>query len=200
MAQRLLILAAAAALTACAGQASKPTPTPAAAPVPVAPAPKSGLDLAGFDRDVRPQDDLYRFVGGNWLAHTEIPPDRTNYGSFIILEDRAKEEIRALVAAAAQQPNRAAGSDAQKVGDFYNSFMDTARVESLGLDPLAAELAQKSGAASRTVKRLVDRGLDLDLRAGLELEKQQVAAHMRTEDAIAGLRAFRERARKKETS
>ena len=65
---------------------------------------------------------------------------------------------------------------------------------------LAAELAQKSGAASRTVKRLVDRGLDLDLRAGLELEKQQVAAHMRTEDAIAGLRAFRERARKKETS
>jgi enoyl-CoA hydratase/carnithine racemase len=65
---------------------------------------------------------------------------------------------------------------------------------------LAAELAEKSGAASRTVKRLVDRGLDLDLREGLELEKQQVAAHMRTDDAAAGLRAFRERARRKETS
>ena len=65
---------------------------------------------------------------------------------------------------------------------------------------LAAELADKSGEASRTVKRLVDHGLALDLRAGLELEKQQVAAHMRTDDAVAGLRAFRERARRKEPS
>jgi enoyl-CoA hydratase/carnithine racemase len=63
---------------------------------------------------------------------------------------------------------------------------------------LAAELAQKSGAASRTVKLLVDRGLDLALPDGLELEKQMVAAHMRTDDAAAGLRAFRERARRKE--
>ncbi len=62
---------------------------------------------------------------------------------------------------------------------------------------LAAELAEKSGAASRTVKLLVDRGLDLELREGLELEKQTVAAHMRTEDAAAGLRAFRERARRR---
>jgi len=135
-------MAVAAFLTACASQAPEAPPAAPAPAVPAAPPLRSGLDLGGFDRSVRPQDDLYRFAGGNWLAHTEIPPDRTNYGSFIILEDRAKEEIRALVAAAAQQPNRAAGSDAQKVGDFYNSFMDTARVESLGLDPLAAELAQ----------------------------------------------------------
>jgi enoyl-CoA hydratase/carnithine racemase len=60
---------------------------------------------------------------------------------------------------------------------------------------LAAELAGKSGAASRAVKHLVDRGLDLELRDGLALEKDTVAAHMRTEDAAAGLRAFRERAR-----
>jgi enoyl-CoA hydratase/carnithine racemase len=65
---------------------------------------------------------------------------------------------------------------------------------------LATELAAKSGAASRTVKLLVDRGLDLELREGLELEKQKVAAHMRTDDAAAGLRAFRDRSRRKEPS
>jgi enoyl-CoA hydratase/carnithine racemase len=65
---------------------------------------------------------------------------------------------------------------------------------------LAAELAGKSGAASRTVKRLVDRGLDLTLVEGLELEKQLVAEHMRTDDAKSGLRAFRERERRKETT
>ena len=60
---------------------------------------------------------------------------------------------------------------------------------------LAGELAEKSGEASRAVKHLVDRGLDLELREGLALEQRIVAAHMRTADAIAGLRAFRERRR-----
>lgn len=58
---------------------------------------------------------------------------------------------------------------------------------------LARELAAKSPAASRTAKALVDRGLDVDLRTGLELEKRMVADHMRGDDAQAGLRAFAER-------
>jgi enoyl-CoA hydratase/carnithine racemase len=63
---------------------------------------------------------------------------------------------------------------------------------------LARELADKSRAASRTVKTLVDRGLDVDLRTGLELEKRLVAEHMRGADAQAGLRAFAERRRGKD--
>ena len=58
---------------------------------------------------------------------------------------------------------------------------------------LARELAAKSPAASRTAKALVDRGLDVELRTGLELEKRMVADHMRGDDAKAGLRAFTER-------
>ena len=77
--------------------------------------------------------------------------------------------------------------------------MPTGTVEAATL-ALARDLAEKSGAASRTVKRLVDRGLDLDVRAGLALEKEEVAAHMRTPDAAAGLRAFRERRSRKELS
>ena len=61
---------------------------------------------------------------------------------------------------------------------------------------LARELAGKSVAASRAAKRLIDRGLDVDLRTGLELEKRVVAEHMLGEDAKAGLRAFAERKRK----
>ena len=60
----------------------------------------------------------------------------------------------------------------------------------------AREIATKSRAANVTVKRLVDRGLDLDLRTGLELEKRLVAEHMCGDDAQAGLRAFAERRRK----
>jgi len=155
MADRFISLAAAALLVTCAAQAAKPTPP--AQPAPPAPAPLiSGLDLSGFDRNVRPQDDLYRFVGGGWLARTEIPADRSNYGSFIILDDQAQEEVRNLIVAASQQPNRAPGSDAQKAGDFYLSYMNTDRVESLGLTPLKAELARIDAIATpRDVARYI---------------------------------------------
>ena len=155
MADRFISLAAAALLVTCAAQAAKTTPP--AQPAPPAPAPLiSGLDLSGFDRNVRPQDDLYRFVGGGWLARTEIPADRSNYGSFIILDDQAQEEVRNLIVAASQQPNRAPGSDAQKAGDYFLSYMNTDRVESLGLTPLKAELARIDAIATpRDVARYI---------------------------------------------
>ena len=80
---------------------------------------------------------------------------------------------------------------------LVNRVVPTGTVEEATL-ALAQELAEKSGAASRTVKLLVDRGLDVDLRTGLELEKRKVAEHMRTEDAAAGLRAFTTSRRRKE--
>ena len=103
---------------------------------------RSGLDLAGFDRSVRPQDDLYRFAGGTWLATTEIPADRSNYGTFSKLEDDALESLRTLTEAAASDATRAPGSDAQKLGDLFTAYMDTARIEARGLEPLAAELGR----------------------------------------------------------
>jgi putative endopeptidase len=146
MADRHFVLAAAAGLTvavltACASKAPAPTTPPPAVPPVVAPL-KSGLDLSGFDRTVRPQDDLYLFAGGAWLARTEIPPDRSNYGSFIALDDQAQEEVKELIVAASQKTNRPAGSDEQKVGDFYLAFMDAERVERLGLEPLKLELSR----------------------------------------------------------
>ena len=103
---------------------------------------RSGLDLAGFDRSVRPQDDLYRFAGGTWLATTEIPADRSNYGTFSKLEDDALESLRTLTEAAASDATRAPGSDAQKLGDLFTAYMDTSRIEARGLEPLAAELGR----------------------------------------------------------
>ena len=158
---RFAVVALMALLTGCPSASVKPE---AAAPVqapPPAPALKSGLDLAGFDRTVRPQNDLYRFVSGGWLANTQIPPDRSNYGSFIILDDQAREEVKNLIVAASGKTN-APGSDAQKVGDFYLAYLDTARVESLGLAPLKDELARIDAlATARDVARYIGRAQQL---------------------------------------
>jgi putative endopeptidase len=101
---------------------------------------ESGLDPASFDKSVRPQDDLFRHVNGTWLKSTEIPADKASYGAFDILFDKAQADLRAIVEEASKSTSKTAGSDAQKIGDFYESFMNEAKVEELGLAPLKAEL------------------------------------------------------------
>jgi len=135
----------AASLTACASTPQAPAPNPPAQQTTLG----SGLDLAGFDRAVRPQDDLFRFVSGKWLKTAVIPADRANYGAFTMLDDQAQADVRALVEKAASLPNRTPGSDEQKIGDFYESFMDTAHIEELGLKPLQGELARVDEIASK---------------------------------------------------
>lgn len=101
---------------------------------------KSGIDLSAIDRSVRPQDDFFRYVNGLWLKTAEIPADRPADGSFYKLRDESEANIRAIIEATAARPNLA-GTEGQKIADLYNSFMDEERIEKLGLEPLADELA-----------------------------------------------------------
>ena len=89
---------------------------------------------------MRPQDDLFRHVNGSWLAKTEIPADKASYGAFDILFDKAQADLRAIVEEASKSSAKAAGSEAQKIGDFYESFMNEPRAEELGITPLKTEL------------------------------------------------------------
>jgi len=141
-----LIMAIASASVA-AGAASSPASTPPRADSGMVLG--SGLDAAGYDTKVRPQDDLFRYVNGEWLRTAQIPPDKSNYGAFTALDDKAQADLRAIIEEAAAASHRPRGSDAQKVGDFYTSFMDTARVDALGLEPLKKELARVDALADK---------------------------------------------------
>ncbi len=119
----------------------------------------SGAMTIGIDRsqqldEVRPQDDLFRHVNGRWLAEAPIPDDRASDGTFRRLRDESEAHVRDLLLGLADQPHEP-GSEAQQVGDLYASFLDEERVESLGLDPLADDLAA------------IDAVEDLDALAGL---------------------------------
>ena len=104
------------------------------------PAVTSGLDLASLDRTIRPQDDLYRFANGGWLARTDIPSDRVAFGAFIELADKAESDIRAIIEGAAAAADARRGSTAQQIGDLYASMMNEARIEELGIAPIRPEL------------------------------------------------------------
>lgn len=106
--------------------------------------PRSGIDLSYLDTDTRPQDDLFGHVNGRWLTDYDIPADRATDGAFRLLADRAEEQVRDLITTAAGAPN----TDAQRIGDLYASFMDTDRVNAVGLAPLLAELGPVADAAT----------------------------------------------------
>ena len=103
---------------------------------------KSGIDLANLDPSTRPQDDLFRFVNGTWLDTTEIPGDRARFGTFDILREESTRRVRDLIEEAAADTDAPAGSPSRQVGDLYASFMDTDRVEELGLAPLQPLLSE----------------------------------------------------------
>ncbi|MFP5393879.1 MAG: M13 family metallopeptidase [Gammaproteobacteria bacterium] len=109
----------------------------------VAPAnPVSGIDLQYIDPAVRPQDDFFTHLNGKWLKATEIPADRSSWGTFAQLRDETQPQLRALIEAAQQDPAAKPGTEAQKIGDLYASFMDEARLEKLGYKPLSGELSR----------------------------------------------------------
>ncbi|MCH7751177.1 MAG: M13 family metallopeptidase [Planctomycetes bacterium] len=101
----------------------------------------SGIDRRGVDRSVRPQDNLFLFANGEWLKHTPIPTDKSTYGSFEILGDESQLCIRTIIAEASNG-NHPPGSDEQKIGDFFNSYMDEQLIEQRGIEPLREELAK----------------------------------------------------------
>ena len=111
---------------------------------------KSGLDLSNIDPTVRPQDDLFRFMNGKWLKESTIPEDRASDGAFYWLYEQAEKQVKQIILDQAAS-KAAAGSNAQKIGDLYNSFMDEARIEKLGISPIAKDLA-----AAQSINSLAD--------------------------------------------
>ena len=101
---------------------------------------RSGLDLNHIDSAVRPQDDLFRFMNGKWLKESKIPEDRASDGAFYWLYEQAEKQVKQIILDQAAS-GAAAGSNAQKIGDLYNSFMDEAKAEQLGTTPIEKDLA-----------------------------------------------------------
>ena len=102
--------------------------------------PISGIDMTAVDKSVRPQDDFFQYVNGTWLKNTEIPADKSRFGMFNLLDDQTQEQLKAIIFEAAEK-KAAAGSNPQKLGDMYASFMDEKTIESLGVTPVNSDLA-----------------------------------------------------------
>ncbi len=100
---------------------------------------KSGVNLSRIDKSIRPQDDFYRHVNGNWLNTFEIPDDKSNYGTFTELQEKAKKDIHEIIHSSLSE-NHIEGSDSQKIADLYKSYMDEEYIENSSTRYLEPEL------------------------------------------------------------
>ena len=149
MPSRSLFLALPLALAACATTVSPEMEVPREAPPTLAARPTGalGIDVSAMDRTIRPQDDLFRYVNGAWLDTIEIPGDKSRYGSFDMLRERSEADVRAIIEDAAA--GRVTDPDARKIGDYYTAYMDSARIERLGIAPLQPDLDRLDAVASK---------------------------------------------------
>jgi putative endopeptidase len=106
----------------------------------------SGIEKAGMDAQVRPQDDLFASMNGQWVKSTPIPADQSRWGVFTQLRDRSDAQVKELVEDLAAHP-QATGSNGQKVADTWRAFMDTAAIDKAGLAPMAASMKAIDGVA-----------------------------------------------------
>jgi putative endopeptidase len=107
-----------------------------------------GFDLAGRDMSVSPGQSLFDHANGEYMRRLTIPPERPTFGAWEILDDLNQARLRALVEAAAA--DTAAEGPRRQIGAAYRAFMDEARIEALGAQPLARELEAVRKAGSRS--------------------------------------------------
>jgi putative endopeptidase len=96
-----------------------------------------GIDATALSKQTRAQDDLFRHVNGTWLDNTEIPEDKAIYGSFHMLADASEEAVKLILEEAAANPKPGVS---QQIGDLYACFLDEAKANQLGAEPIKADL------------------------------------------------------------
>jgi putative endopeptidase len=149
------------ALSACT------TTRPVVAPAPVPPRAAlgaHGFELTSVDRGVSPCDDFYQYATGGWRKEHPLPAQYSRYGRFEEVAERNRETLRTILENAAKETNARAGSNTQKLGDFWTSCMNEEGIEAQGIAPIREDLTRIDAITSRAqvveeIHRQLQRGI-----------------------------------------
>jgi putative endopeptidase len=99
----------------------------------------SGIDQTTFDQSVKPGDNFFLYVNGNWIKHNPIPPEYSRWGAFPKLRDDNLAALREILDGLAKS-TQTLDADGRKLRDFYATATDEAKLEAAGAKPLAGAL------------------------------------------------------------
>ena len=108
----------------------------------------SGINRAYMDTTCSPCADLYRYANGRFMDTAEIPPAYTSIGIWTEMSDRNQAVLERVLDRAAAHADAEKDPTLAKLGHFYRSLMDSARMERDGIAPLSEELRFIDGLSS----------------------------------------------------
>jgi len=115
-----------------------------------------------MDKAASPGKDFFAYANGAWLSSTEIPADRSSYGTGAMLTELTAKRVAELIETA----SKSGKPGAKQVGDYYASYMDEAGIDATGITPLAPELAAIAKIKDRAgLARVLGAGLRADVDA-----------------------------------
>ena len=103
---------------------------------------EQAINAANMDTTVKPGDNFYQYANGAWLKSNPIPGDYSRYGAFEVLGEENYKQLQTIMDEASKDKNAEAGTVRQKIRDFYNTGLDTVKIEKDGFNPIKAELAK----------------------------------------------------------
>jgi putative endopeptidase len=106
-----------------------------------------GVDTAGMDTSVKPGADFYKYAGGKWMKENQIPADKTKWGMFDALREESDANVHKILEETSKAKNEK-GSAAQKIGDYYATYLDQDAIEKKGFAPAKPALDAIKGAKS----------------------------------------------------
>lgn len=124
-----------------------------------------GINLQYMDKTIKPNDDFFRYVNGTWLNTTEIPSDKTRWGSFDELRQRTDTDALAILKEAATNPVYKSNTDQGKAINLYKTMLDTLSRNKAGIDPLKPYLSKIN--AVKNVKSLQALLIEIEPFGGL---------------------------------
>jgi putative endopeptidase len=101
-----------------------------------------GFDIANLDRSASACQDFNQFANGGWVAKNPIPPAYSVWGRFTQLDEQNIDVLRGILDSLAKRKDLKAGSNEQKIADYYQSCMDEPNIEAAGAKPLDAEMTR----------------------------------------------------------
>ncbi len=133
------------------------------------------IDVNNMDTSIKPGNDFYRFVNGNFLKKLKMPEDKSSYSAIEMLREKGDENIHNLLEEAAGITNAEKGSNTQKISDFYYTGMDVKKIEADGISPLKSEFDLIEAIKSKedfqdVVARFHVYGLDPLFGGGIEMD------------------------------
>jgi putative endopeptidase len=110
---------------------------------------KWGFDSSGADMKTKPGDDFFRYANGAWIDRVQIPADKPAYSLRLAMTDTTEKRLRELIEEAAKKTGHNPATIEGKVGAFYKSFMDEAKIEKAGASSLQEKITEIKSAKTR---------------------------------------------------